>query len=198
MQPSDLILPTETDDGIDPVLEWQAVFGNSHPVEIELGIGKGRFVIDAARRNPHLNYVGVERAAKYLRLAHSRSLKRGLENIRFARVDAQEFVEFFVASESLSAVHLYFPDPWPKKRHHKRRLFKEEFLREVERTLEPGGHLWLATDHAGYFEAMELVLSVSELLCEVDLAWDGVKTNYEEKYASRGREIHRRILRKSR
>ena len=198
MRPSHLVLPTEVDAGGDPVLDWQQVFANANPVEVELGIGKGRFAIDAAARNPQLNYVGVERAAKYLRLAESRTLRRGLENIRFARVDAHEFVEFFVASESLRAVHLYFPDPWPKKRHHKRRLFREDFLREVERTLEPGGLLWLATDHAEYFETMEFLLAESTRLSAVERDWQGVKTNYEEKYVSAGKSIHRRILQKTR
>ena len=198
MQLNKLCLPTEVDAGEDPVLDWRQVFANANPVEVELGIGKGRFVIDAASRNPQINYIGVERAAKYLRLAEGRSARRGLENVRFARVDAQEFVEFFVASESLRAVHLYFPDPWPKKRHHKRRLFKEEFLREVERILEPGGLLWLATDHAEYFETMELLLTGSVALSVVELEWSGAKTNYEEKYVSAGKPIYRRILQKSR
>ncbi len=198
MATEDLMLASVGEEGEDPVLAWLDVFGNDNPVEVELGIGKGRFVIDAAQRHPDRNYIGIERASKYLRLAHDRSLKRNLRNIRFARIDAQEFIEFFVAAESLRAIHLYFPDPWPKKRHHKRRLFQHEFLREVERTLEPGGHLWLATDHGGYFEMMREVLDGSNRLAAVELEWEGVQTNYEQKYVSEGKSIHRRILRKSR
>lgn len=198
MATEDLMLASVGEEGDDPVLAWRDVFGNGNPVEVELGIGKGRFVIDAAQRHPDRNYIGIERATKYLRLAHDRSLKRNLRNIRFARVDAQEFIEFFVAAESLRAVHLYFPDPWPKKRHHKRRLFQDELLREVERTLEPGGHLWLATDHGEYFEVMREVLAGSDRLDAVELEWEGVQTNYEQKYVSKGKSIHRRILQKSR
>ena len=194
-QTTDLLLQLESDAG-DPTLVWEMIFGNAHPVEIELGIGKGRYIIDAAARNGNVNYVGVERASKYLRLAQSRCLKRELANIRFARVDAQEFVEFFVGARSVRAYHLYFPDPWPKKRHYKRRLFSENFLREAERTLEIGGRLWIATDHEGYFDRMLEVLGTATGLDEIEAEWQGARTNYEEKYLGRGKAIFRRVLEK--
>ena len=134
-QQADLLLKLEqTDDG-DPIFSWEEIFGNAHPVEIVIGIGKGRFLIEAAQNHLQVNYIGIERAAKYLRLAQARSLRRDLKNIRLVRADAQDFIEFFVPVESVSAIHLYFPDPWPKKRHHKRRLFNKSFLTEVERVL---------------------------------------------------------------
>ncbi len=178
----------------DPMLRWMEVFSNEHPVEIEIGIGKGRFILDAARRREDVNYVGVEWAMKYLRMAHARCVRRELSNLRFVRADAREFVEFFVPERSVNAYHIYFPDPWPKKRHHKRRLFNREFLNEVERTLMPGGLLWLATDFAEYFEVMEDVLRESDRLRETDRVWDGAKTNYEEKYLAVGKPIYRRVL----
>lgn len=178
----------------DPMLRWMEVFSNEHPVEIEIGIGKGRFILDAARRREDVNYVGVEWAMKYLRMAHARCVRRELSNLRFVRADAREFVEFFVPERSVNAYHIYFPDPWPKKRHHKRRLFNREFLNEVERTLIPGGLLWLATDFAEYFEVMEDVLRESDRLREIDRVWDGAKTNYEEKYLAVGKPIYRRVL----
>ncbi len=178
----------------DPMLRWVEVFSNEHPVEIEIGIGKGRFILDAARRREDVNYVGVEWAMKYLRMAHARCVRRELSNLRFVRADAREFVEFFVPERSVNAYHIYFPDPWPKKRHHKRRLFNREFLNEVERTLMPGGLLWLATDFAEYFEVMEDVLRESDRLRETDRVWDGAKTNYEEKYLAVGKPIYRRVL----
>ena len=193
-----LLLVLEERDGQDQdsVLDWEDVFGNPGPVEIEIGIGKGRFLIDAAQKHPQVNFLGLERAAKYLRIAHERSLKRNLQNIRLVRADAQEFLEFFVASISVQAIHLYFPDPWPKKRHHKRRLFNEHFLREVERILKPGGRLWLATDHGEYFQVMLGLLEGSSWLREVEAEWPGVKTNYEDKYITQGKTIHRRVVEK--
>jgi tRNA (guanine-N7-)-methyltransferase len=197
-QQKGLVLELDQTDNCDPVLDWDMVFGNTHPVEIEIGIGKGRFLIEAAQNNLQVNYIGVERAAKYLRIAQARSLKRNLENIRLILVSAQDFLEFFVPTESVRAIHLYFPDPWPKKRHHKRRLFNVSFIKEVERILEPGGRLWLATDHEDYFAAMLEVLDGSTCLSEIEVEWPGVKTNYEEKYISQGKIIHRRILEKAR
>ena len=190
-----LNLPAATDG--DPTLVWSEVFGDDQPVQIELGIGKGRFILDAAARLPEVNFVGVEWAAKYLRIAHHRAGRRQLANIRFARTDAREFVEFFVPAASVQAYHIYFPDPWPKKRHHKRRLFNGGFLREVERTLETDGELWLATDFADYFEVMLEVLHTSRVLDEIDAEWLGVRTNYEEKYLELGKPIFRRVLKKS-
>jgi tRNA (guanine-N7-)-methyltransferase len=179
----------------DPVLDWPAVFGNGLPVELEIGIGKGRFLIDAAQTQEQHNFIGIEWAAKYLRLAHERAVKRGLENLRFFRGDAREFVEQCVGSLSLAAIHIYFPDPWPKTRHHKRRLFNREFLGEIERVLVPGGRLWLATDHGDYFSAMEKVLDSSPCLSRVEgVEWHGAKTNYEIKYLDQGKPINRLVL----
>ena len=195
-QQADLLLVLEqTDDG-DPIFNWEEIFGNAHPVEIEIGIGKGRFLIEAAQNHLQVNYIGIERAAKYLRLAQARSLRRDLKNIRLVRADAQDFIEFFVPVESVSAIHLYFPDPWPKKRHHKRRLFNKSFLTEVERVLVNRGRLWIATDHQDYFAVMLEVLEDSSCLREIDLEWPTLKTNYEDKYIGQGKVIHRRILEK--
>ena len=116
-EPETLLLELAEDDESDPVLNWTEIFGNVHPVELEIGIGKGRLLIDAAQRQPHINFVGIEWAVKYLRIAHERSLRRKLINIRFVHAEACEFVELFVPAASLQAIHLYFPDPWPKKKH---------------------------------------------------------------------------------
>ncbi|MFH1569474.1 MAG: tRNA (guanosine(46)-N7)-methyltransferase TrmB [Gemmatimonadota bacterium] len=185
------------DDGVgDPVLDWAAVFGNPNPVEIEIGIGKGRFLIDAAQRRPGTNFVGIEWANKYLRLCQARCRRRRLANVRLARADARELVEFFCASSSVRAFHLYFPDPWPKKRHHKRRLFDAEFVVEATRALVDDGLFWIATDHDEYFAAMLEVLRDQEVLQPIEMAWEGAPTNYEDKFRSRGKEIHRLCLRK--
>ena len=93
----------------DPTLSWCKVFANNHPVEIEIGIGKGRFLIDAVERQPEVNFIGVEWAAKYLRLAHDRMVKKGFENIRFIRADAREFVEFFCTNCLGPGVPYLFP-----------------------------------------------------------------------------------------
>lgn len=191
----DLILPLDEESVDDPVLDLSRLFGNDRPVEVELGFGKGRFLLDAAARHPEVNYLGVEWAGKYLRLTLERARRRGLSNLRFVHGDAREFVEFFLPSASVRALHIYFPDPWPKKKHHKRRLLSGSFLAEAARILEPGGRLWLATDHDGYHDAIqEDLLSCHGQLRPVDAPWEGARTNYENKFLQGGRPIHRQVL----
>jgi tRNA (guanine-N7-)-methyltransferase len=194
---ADLMLALDDIDD-DVVLDLPAIFGNDDPVEIELGIGKGRYLLGAAKSHTDVNYIGVEVAIKYLRLACDRAGRRQLNNIRFVHGDAREFVEFFLPSESVQAFHIYFPDPWPKKRHHKRRLMSPDFVREVHRVLVPGGRVWIKTDHSDYFEAMlEALAPFADQLVPVEAAWSGEPTNFEVKYVSAGRSIHRRVLQKA-
>lgn len=194
---SELLLTLEDRGEDDPVLCCADVFGNDNPVEVELGIGKGRFLIDQAQRQPQVNFFGIEWAWKYLRLALVRCDKRDLTNVRLIRADAREFVEFFLPADSVQAFHLYFPDPWPKKRHHKRRLFDDGFVREITRILRVGGLLRLATDHDDYFEVMVETLERAQGLAEIEVAWDGVSTNYEDKFLAKGKQINRRVMEKN-
>ena len=189
-----LLVPIGDVEESDSMVDLVSIFGNAGPVEIEIGIGKGRFLIDTARRESNSNFLGIEWAMKYLRIAHKRTLNANLNNIRFLRADAREFVEFFLPSNSVQAYHIYFPDPWPKKRHHKRRLINTEFRIEVERTLCAGGRVWLATDHQGYFEVMMEVFEDSLIMEPVEVAWEGARTNYEQKYMDEGKLIFRQVF----
>jgi len=189
-----LLVPIGDVEKPDSMVDLVSMFGNTRPVEIEIGIGKGRFLIDAAKRDSNSNFLGIEWAIKYLRIAHKRTLNANLNNIRFLRADAREFVEFFLPSNSVQAYHIYFPDPWPKKRHHKRRLINAEFRVEVERTLCAGGRVWLATDHQDYFEVIMEVFEDSLILEPVEVAWEGTRTNYERKYMDEGKLIFRQVF----
>jgi tRNA (guanine-N7-)-methyltransferase len=137
-----------------PALDWRAVFGNDHPVELEVGFGKGLFLVKASTENPTVNYVGVEIERKLQLYVATRMAVRHRTNVRLVVTDARDFVRDRVPSGSLRGVHVYFPDPWWKKRHHKRRVFTEEFAVACERMLAPGGRLHLATDVGEYFEIM--------------------------------------------
>jgi len=191
-----LVTLDDESDG-DPTLDLQALFANDHPIEIELGFGKGRFLLDAAERRGDHNFIGVEVAGKYLRLTLDRARRRKLSNLRFIHGDAREFVEFFVPTAAVRALHVYFPDPWPKARHHKRRLLEAEFFDEAWRILEPAGRLWIATDHDDYYEAiLEALEPSAEHFDLVEAEWSGVTTNYEDKFLRRGSTIHRRVLEK--
>ena len=125
-------------------IEWRDVFGADGPVEVEIGIGKGRFLLDAAEKRPEINHLGVEWANKYLRFAESRAQRRGLDNVRFVRVDAREMMAS-IPDRSVETFYVFYPDPWPKKRHHKRRFLREDMAAELARVLVDGGKLHVAT-----------------------------------------------------
>ena len=135
-------------------LDWRTVFGRDGRVEIEIGIGKGRFLLEAAAARPEVLHLGVEWSNEYLRLAESRAEKRGLENTRFVRVDASDLVRRAVADASVFAYYVFYPDPWPKKRHHKRRIVQDGFVALIASRLRTGGVFRLATDWQPYADWM--------------------------------------------
>ena len=185
-------------------VDWLGVFGSEAPVEIEIGIGKGRFVLAAAAERPETNHLAVEWSMQYLRIAESRAFKRGLKNVRFVRVDAGELLLAIPAS-SVSAYYVFYPDPWPKKRHHKRRFFKPQTADELARTLRPGGLLHVATDHDSYWEVIEPLLDRHAAFErqavfggeDFPLSVDAPLTNFEIKYAREGRSRNRASWRRA-
>jgi tRNA (guanine-N7-)-methyltransferase len=175
-------------------INWAEMFGNSNPVEMEIGIGKGTFLVEQAKAHPEVNFFGIEYARWFWRYASDRLRRNGCLNTRTVRAEASYFLHEFVPDASLSVMHIYFPDPWPKKRHHKRRLIQPPFVQQqIIRTLVPGGRLQVVTDHKDYFEQIEQVVNQSGMKV-VDYnrpggAADGefVGTNFERKYKREGR-----------
>ena len=184
-----LVLPIQ-----ETPYDFAAIFGNPNPVELEVGSGKGRFLIGEAEANPDRNYVGIEWANKYCQLCASRAAGRKMTNIRFLRDDAVHTFKMAISDRCLEAVYVLFPDPWPKKRQLKRRTIQAPFLDQVARTVKVGGKLVLATDHAEYFEQMVEVTAAHPKIQQVlklvgEEARTGV-TNFEVKYRAEGRVIH--------
>ena len=130
-----------------------ALFGREAPLEVEVGCGKGLFLQNSALEKPHHNFLGIEVSRKYARFTAARLAKRGFDNARVVHGDAMRLFLELLPADSLRAVHVYFPDPWWKARHHKRRVLTEAFLRDVERTLEPEGRLHFWTDVKAYYDA---------------------------------------------
>lgn len=178
---------------------WVELCRSHSRIEIEVGIGKGRFLLASAAERPDVLHFGIEWANKYLRIAESRARKRGMENIRFARVDAKELVARAIPAESISTYYVFYPDPWPKKRHHKRRFIEPATVDHLARTLVPDGRLHVSTDHAEYWEVIETVLDphpAFERLPEFGgegfpLPVDQPLTNFETKYEDQGRQRFR-------
>ena len=180
------------EDG-SPPFDWTSVFGRPAPVELEIGAGKGLFLASAGAQNPDRSFLGVERAGKYFRRAAVRVHKSGLGNVRLLRADAFDFLERWVPPGSVDVVHVYFPDPWPKKRHAKRRLLQGELYAGVHRALREGGVFCLGSDVRSYFDAA--VAEVLELGLFDRVEWpedapDRIPTSYAIKYAQEGRGLN--------
>ena len=193
-------------------IDWQMLFGNTQPVEVEIGFGKGRFLLEASKQFSQINYIGVERAKKYVELTRERFVKymrhfsvdknSGMfQNVRLAWTDANYFLTRYVPEESVQAYHIYFPDPWPKARQQKRRIFRNtDFLSAITRTLTlEGGKLYVATDYAEYFSEIQERLAELTKLKSVPLSLSGYKhitTNFETKYRLEDRKIYRVVYEK--
>jgi tRNA (guanine-N7-)-methyltransferase len=184
-----------------PLLDWREVFGNHRPVEVEVGFGKGAFLVDAGTANPETNYLGIEVVRKLQLYVATRVAKRDLHNVRVACADARLFFRDRVVAGSLEAVHVYFPDPWWKKRHRKRRVFTPEFAGECGRALRPAGRLLIATDVEEYFAVMcQLAEARPEFRKLSAGAVSGppepgeLVTNFERKARMRGDAIHRAVF----
>jgi len=176
---------------------WADVFGNQHPVELEVGFGKGLFLLTNSQARPDTNFVGIEIDRKYQLFTATRLAKRGLHNVKLAGADARTFLAEHVAPASVQTIHVYFPDPWWKKRHHKRRLFTPEFAAACQRVLQSGGRLFVVTDVEEYFqricqmlgEQKELQLELPTAPSTTVLAAD--LTNFERKCRLAGNPVFR-------
>lgn len=178
-------------------------FGNDNPVEIEIGCGKGKFLLARAQAEPNVNFLGIDMAWKWMKFGIRRAEKHGLENLRFIKYDANLVLKYGVPGESVSVFHVYFPDPWPKTRHRKRRIVTGAFLSMLYERLVTNGLVELATDYHDYY------LHMKEAIVQSGAAWRDEKhttndrlfaaetgTNYEIKYAAAGRPLYYIELRK--
>ncbi len=180
-------------------VDWAVLFGNENPVELDVGCGKGLFLVRAAAECPDVNFLGIDWSGRYARASAERVLKSGVErNARVTRADARFLLAECVPTASVQAVHVYFPDPWWKKRHKKRRLFTPEFVAQVVRVLKPHGRLHVATDVSEYADVIFELLNRTEGLRRLpppvphEPAHDlDYLTHFERKYRKEGRTIYR-------
>lgn len=162
--------------------------------EVELGFGKGAYLLRRAAEEPTAGFLGIEIVSKYYRLARDRAFRRSLPNVVLMRGEALYLISVVLPAGFARAVHVYHPDPWPKSRHNKRRLFDVESIDLLIGLIAPGGTLFFGTDHLEYGERVAEVLGTHPGLemHEVAGSWpDGPRTNYEAKFVSEGRPIVR-------
>lgn len=177
---------------------WSEVFGNQNPIEIEVGMGKGKFIMELAMKNPDINYVGIERYCSVLLrgLQKRAEIEQELPNIYFMCIDAKNLADYFAPGE-VSRIYLNFSDPWPKDRHAKRRLTSKEFLAVYDQVLAKDGVIEFKTDNRGLFDySLE---SIPEAGWKLDMhtfdlhhseyAEGNVMTEYETKFSAKGQAI---------
>lgn len=165
--------------------------------ELEIGFGKGRYLLRRARESPRRRFLGIEIAARYFGIMVDRARRRGLGNVLALRGEALYALSAVLPRGFADVVHVYHPDPWPKARHHKRRLFDPETVDLVLGTMRPGATLYFATDHLDYGELVVEILERHPALtvCRLNGPWpDGPRTNYEDKYMEEGRQILRLVV----
>ncbi len=181
---------------------WKALFENENPLHIEIGMGKGKFIYEMARRNPQINYIGIEKYSSVLLRAIQKMEAEPLPNLKFIRMDAEEITDVF-AEEEVDKIYLNFSDPWPKDRHAKRRLPSKEFLARYDQFLVENGFLEFKTDNRGLFDfALEQLPEAGwkaekvtyDLHHDEEMVQGNVMTEYEEKFSSMGNPICKYII----
>lgn len=184
----------------DPTLwkgKWNELFENDHPIHIEIGMGKGQFITGMAKAHPEINYIGVEMQVSVVSIALDKLIEQPLPNLKLLHVDGSALTEYFADSE-VDQIYLNFSDPWPKKRHEKRRLTYKTFLAVDEQILRPNGEIHFKTDNQGLFEYSLASFSQYGMILKqvwLDLhqsQFEGnIMTEYEEKFSSKGQRIYR-------
>ena len=178
-------------------LNLESIFPRSAPLEVDLGCGNGSFLVALAKRNPERNFLGFERLFGRVRSATRKIAHENLRNARLLRIESTYAVAYLLPSNSVSVFYLLFPDPWPKRRHQRRRIVTEEFLETIHCALAANGSLVIATDEREYFEEIQQRSGKMKKFVERPIG-DFVlpATTFEKHFLERGREIHRLVLRK--
>jgi tRNA (guanine-N7-)-methyltransferase len=177
-QPSSIVEP----------LDLAELFPKPQPLEIELGCGDASFLAEYARRNPKINFIGVERLLGRIVKLDKKGRRAELQSLRGVRIESAYFLKFLLPPRSASAVHIYFPDPWPKKRHHKNRLINESFPAIAGNALAPDGKIYLRTDDKNYFQQMTEVFSASKNFGQIETPVElaEILTDFERDFNARG------------
>jgi tRNA (guanine-N7-)-methyltransferase len=163
--PPSLLIPVPD---VDHALEWNRFFDPSRPVELDVGCGKGRFVLARARAFPETQFLGIEREDARVARIDLVARREGLRNIHVLKTDAMVALTQHLPTGAADAIYFFFPDPWPKRKHHKRRLFTPLFLDAVHRVLKPGGCMHVATDRPDYFDVMRRCLDADARFAEIE------------------------------
>jgi len=169
-------------------MDLSAMFTSPQPLEVELGSGDGSFLADFAHLNPNHNFIGVERLLGRLRKLDRKGRRRGLANLRAVRIESAYFLRYLLPKQAATALHVYFPDPWPKRKHRRHRLINEQFPSLAKQALATGGTVFLRTDDEDYFGQMKEVFGGSTQFQAVETPplLAGLTTDFEREFNARG------------
>ncbi len=175
-------------DSVVERLDLAQIFPRAQPLEVELGCGDASFLAEHARRNLGLNFIGVERLLGRIQKLDRKGRRAGLANLRGVRIESAYFLQYLLPPHAASALHIYFPDPWPKKKHRRHRLINESFPNLARAALVPGGVVYLRTDDADYFAQMNGVFAASSEFQQVETPGElaEVLTDFEREFNARG------------
>jgi tRNA (guanine-N7-)-methyltransferase len=165
-----------------------AMFSQARPLEVELGAGDGSFLTNYAKLHPEHNFIGVERLLGRIRKIDRKGRRAGLVNLRGVRIESAYFLEYLLPPNSATALHIYFPDPWPKRKHRRHRLINEHFVSVAHQALQPGGAVYLRTDDPDYFDQMLQVFGASRSFCADETPTDlaALLTDFEIDFNAQG------------
>jgi tRNA (guanine-N7-)-methyltransferase len=171
----------------------EKLFPGPQPLEVELGCGDASFLVEFAQQNPKRNFIGVERLLGRITKLDRKGRRAGLTNLRGVRIESSYFLQYLLPPRSAGALHVYFPDPWPKKRHHKNRFINEQFPALARAALQPGGKVFLRTDDAPYFSQMTEVFAGAKYFREVETppALAALLTDFEKDFRAKGIQTRR-------
>lgn len=169
-------------------LDVPSLFPKIQPLEVELGCGDASFLVEYARRHPEKNFIGVERLLGRLQKLDRKGRRLGLANLRGVRIESSYFLQYLLPPHLASALHIYFPDPWPKKRHRKFRLIGETFPTLASNALAKGGTVFLRTDDPDYFAQMNEVFAADKNFAKVATPADlsAITTDFERDFNAKG------------
>lgn len=169
-------------------LDLSRLFFRKQPLEVELGSGDGSFLVDYAKRHPDRNFIGVERLLGRIRKLDRKGRRAGLANLRGVRIESAYFLRYLLPVRSTSTLHIYFPDPWPKRKHRRHRLINEQFPSLAHSVLEPGGQVYLRTDHPDYFQQMAAVFDGCADFAKEETPDElaSLMTDFERDFSARG------------
>lgn len=186
---------SKKDSDVSPLV-WSEIFGNQNSVELDLGCGKGLFSFERALADPSRNFMGVDKSGKWMRRKKEGGERLGLVNLRFMQSDIEAFLNR-VLSESVEIIHVYFPDPWPKRRHRQRRLLDANFIRLAYEKIKKSGVLLVATDDADYYSSFQKSFEETRPLWKsfretvgARIRYPEFMTSYEKKFHARGLPLH--------